>query len=51
MIPVDPWLDPPELISDRLVLEPMRIEHAIEMAAVGPDPRCACGRRQRTGSG
>ncbi len=34
----EPSLEPAELSSDRLVLEPLRVEHADEMVAVLDDP-------------
>jgi RimJ/RimL family protein N-acetyltransferase len=36
--PSDPWLDPVEMTSDRLVLEPLLVGHATEMAALLDDP-------------
>ena len=39
MTPPDPWLEPIELSSERLVLEPLRVEHAAEMVTVLDDPQ------------
>ena len=39
MTPPDPWLEPIELSSERLVLEPLRVAHAAEMVAVLDDPQ------------